>query len=1362
MFTLHTHTGESNASRGFPDSSIKIKDLVKRAKAIGLSGVAVTDHETVGSFIKAKNLEKELDFPVICGNEIYLVTDSQYDVLKNDYKKGMYFPHFILLAKDKIGAFQLIELSTKAWVNNSFKANGLDRTPTKFSDLEDIIGDNKGHIIATTACLGGSIPKMLLGIRNNPEREEILSEGIETFISMCQEIFLPENFYLEVQPATEYQQDQLYVNDKIKDLSKQYNIPYVIATDAHYLKKDLLSVHEKFLNSKETDDREVIDFYRTAYLMSEEEVKEYFSKYWTEEEIQIGIDNTIKIGNSCERYDFNRKQVVPEIEFEEGWESKLDYDFFPKDKEYIQKTLYSKHRQDRYLMYKIQQGFLKLIDIEDYGITFIRVEEELEEFYFISEKIGDIIGNYFITISKIIEIIWDKNGGDSLVGVGRGSGVSSEIDYLLEVTEVNPIKMPVEMPFYRFMSRERAELPDIDFDTQSNRRTKIFNAVKRYFESLGGDVINCCTKGEYGSKSAIKTAAKGLDMSNDDASVIASLVPVIRGVSLTIDQCYYGDEEKGLKPIPEFVKAMDKHSGLLETSKLIEGVYVSRGVHASGVFITNTPFTNFSAKMKSPKGIITSQWDLHESEEAGLLKYDFLTVSGLDKIRLTMEYLITNNHIEKQATLKETYLKYFSTKILDYDHKEYWEKIHNNEVFDLFQFDSMVAMDAVSKIKPTSLVELMQTNSLMRLQQQEGAKETPVETYARFKDNPQAWDDEMDEWQIPSKERVFIREVLDIYKGVADTQEAMMSLVRHEKLTNFDIKDAHFARKVVGKKDEKLLKPLRDKFYGNGHKYGISESTLNYLWEVQIMRQASYAFSVLHTIAYTFIALIELVLYSKYPSIYWNCACLSINAEANDESEFVDEDDDDIWSQNSEIEIDTEAEEEDKKSGNTDYGKVASAIAKMQTRGVHITLPDINKSYLSFYPNEKDNLIMFGMKGIIGINDDMVHDIIDGRPFKSLKDFHNRMTSTKKEVVESTGKTKQKSLVPSGKVITLIKSGAFDNTENKTRQEILKDYLLLINPPKSKLIMSNLETIINMGIVPDELSLQVRILRFKKFIIDKKYIVELDSKTKSKAWYNLKRENESLSIITETFFEDHFISLMSEDADYRYESNGSISVFSGASSCSFDKITDEKTQGFKDWINSSDCLDRYNQITFEEEWNKATGSSSNISKWEMDSVGFYYNDHELKNIDSEYYGVVNYFELSDDPKIVGYNEWKDISFPKYEIDRICGTVVSRDKTKHIVTLLTPDGAVPVKYQSGQFSHYDKQISYLDSNGSKITLEDGWFKRGNKLLICGYRINGRFKPKKYRDTLWQNTTVLIEDIDQSTGRLTVKSERSRVE
>jgi len=96
----------------------------------------------------------------------------------------------------------------------------------------------------------------------------------------------------------------------------------------------------------------------------------------------------------------------------------------------------------------------------------------------------------------------------------------------------------------------------------------------------------------------------------------------------------------------------------------------------------------------------------------------------------------------------------------------------------------------------------------------------------------------------------------------------------------------------------------------------------------------------------------------------------------------------------------------------------------------------------------------------------------------------------------------------------------------------------------------------------------------------------------------------------------------------------------------------------------------------------------------------------------------------------------------------------------MITLLTPEGTVTVKYDSGQFNHYDKQISYMNELGKKVTLEDGWFRRGNKILLVGYKKDGKWKPKKYRDTVWQHTTMLIEGVDKE-NNLIIKTERSRV-
>ena len=308
MFSLHNHTGISSASRGFSDSSIKLEDLVVKAKEIGLKGVAITDHEAIGSFVQAKELEKKYDFPVICGNEIYLVSDVQDDLLRDDYQKGMYYPHFLLLALDEIGNQQLRELSSIAWIN-SYYQGGIVRTPTRMSDVERIIGRNKGHIVASTACLGGQLSKWIIDMIENPsdnQRLEMRKRQIKEFIDWCVDTFGKENFYLECQPPSDIktgqQWKQIEVNNYLKQLSKEMGVPYIITTDSHYLSKDLLPVHTAFLNSKDGgDEREVEEFYATAYLMNKEEVIDYFKPYWKVEDIIKGLKNTcIKIGRaSC-------------------------------------------------------------------------------------------------------------------------------------------------------------------------------------------------------------------------------------------------------------------------------------------------------------------------------------------------------------------------------------------------------------------------------------------------------------------------------------------------------------------------------------------------------------------------------------------------------------------------------------------------------------------------------------------------------------------------------------------------------------------------------------------------------------------------------------------------------------------------------------------------------------------------------------------------------------------------------------------------------------------------------------------------------------------------------------------------------
>lgn len=206
-----------------------------------------------------------------------------------------------------------------------------------------------------------------------------------------------------------------------------------------------------------------------------------------------------------------------------------------------------------------------------------------------------------------------------------------------------------------------------------------------------------------------------------------------------------------------------------------------------------------------------------------------------------MDMLIENNHVEEKPTLKETYYSMLDPHKMNYDKSEVWELVANNEVMDLFQFDSLVAMQTVNQIQPKSLVELAQTNSLMRLQPQDGAEETPTETYARYRRDISLWYDDMDKANVPKEDQKILEKVLLPFNGVADTQEAIMALSRMEDLTNFSVAEAHQLRSIIGKKQMDKIPKLKQDFFDRGLTNGVCENTLNYVWNSQFMIQLGLA-----------------------------------------------------------------------------------------------------------------------------------------------------------------------------------------------------------------------------------------------------------------------------------------------------------------------------------------------------------------------------------------------------------------------------------------------------------------------------------------------------------------------------------------
>ena len=244
--SLHNHTDFSNLR--LRDCIIKTEELIDYAIELGHEVVAITDHESVSNAIKVEKYynkvkEKNPNFKVILGNEIYL-TRNGLNGQNFKPKKDKYY-HFVLLAKDAIGHKQIREISTRAW-ERSYMARGMRRVPTYYQDLIDIIGANPGHVVASTACLGGLVPTQLLNWRETGD--ETIVPRIEIWIEQMKEIFGEGNFFLELQPSNNV--EQVFVNKALVALSKRTETPYIITTDSHYLKKSDRKVHKAYLQAQ--------------------------------------------------------------------------------------------------------------------------------------------------------------------------------------------------------------------------------------------------------------------------------------------------------------------------------------------------------------------------------------------------------------------------------------------------------------------------------------------------------------------------------------------------------------------------------------------------------------------------------------------------------------------------------------------------------------------------------------------------------------------------------------------------------------------------------------------------------------------------------------------------------------------------------------------------------------------------------------------------------------------------------------------------------------------------------------------------------------------------------------------------------
>lgn len=573
---LHLHSEYS-----LLDGSTRISLLPKRVKELNMNAVALTDHGNMYGAIAFYKACKDEGIKPILGCEVYI---SKKDLSIKDKSNERY--HLILLAENNEGFKNIMKIVSIGFVDGYYYKPRIDKKVLKKY--------SKG-IIATSACLGGEVQKLIL----NRDIEAAKKSALE-----YRKIFGENNFFLELQDHG--MPEQARVNRELINLSKELEIPLTVSNDVHYLNKDDAKSHDVLLciqTGKTVNDENRMKFPSDEfYLKSPDEMAALFP------ENKDALENTVEIANRCN----------VDIKFHD-----LHLPDFSVPSEYT------------------HEEYLKKLAVEGMYNRYENVTDEIKNrFEFEFNTIRDMgYVDYFL-------IVWDfiryARKHEIQVGPGRGSAAGSVISFCLGITDVDPLKF--DLLFERFLNPERVSMPDIDIDFCYERREEVIEYVNRKY----GDshVAQIATFGTMAARNAIRDVGRALDMSYAKVDYIAKQIP--QALNMTI--------EKALEISESFKSIYEKEDDskeLIDMAIKLEGLPRHTSTHAAGVVISKDELTEYVPLTRNDK-IIATQFNMIELEELGLLKMDFLGLRTLTVIRDAIN-LIEENYGKKISFEKFDY-----------------------------------------------------------------------------------------------------------------------------------------------------------------------------------------------------------------------------------------------------------------------------------------------------------------------------------------------------------------------------------------------------------------------------------------------------------------------------------------------------------------------------------------------------------------------------------------------------------------------------------------------------------------------------------------------------------------------------------
>lgn len=455
---LHVHSEYS-----LLDGACRIKELAKRAKEMGQTALAITDHGVMYGAVDFYRACKKEGIKPIIGCEVYVAPRTRFDKVAA-YDKEYY--HMVLLCENNIGYQNLIKLVSCGFTEGFYNKPRID---------DELLEKYHEGLICLSACLAGEIPQKLLKGDYNSARDKAL---------YYQKIFGRSNFFIELQ--NHGIEEQLRINPDLIRISEEIGAELVVTNDSHYIKKSDAKTHSILLciqTNKTINDDNRMEFKTDEfYLKSEEEMRALFK------DNQKAFDNTQKIADRCNvEFEFGVRKL-PHFDLPEG------VDHFEYFRNECYKGLYGHYGEN-----------------PDKTLT-DRLEYELSTI----NRMGFV--DYYLIVNDFVQF---AKRSDIPVGPGRGSGAGSLCAYCIGITDVDPIKY--NLLFERFLNPERVSMPDFDIDFCKKRREEVIEyVIKKY----GSDhVAQIIAFGTMAARGSIRDVGRALAVPYSTVDRIAKLVP---------------------------------------------------------------------------------------------------------------------------------------------------------------------------------------------------------------------------------------------------------------------------------------------------------------------------------------------------------------------------------------------------------------------------------------------------------------------------------------------------------------------------------------------------------------------------------------------------------------------------------------------------------------------------------------------------------------------------------------------------------------------------------------------------------------------------------------------------------------------